>query len=224
MYSSIYSVTLCAYYCVRPDQYRPENVVTRSSITETWAATVLAPLEDEEAARAVSLALQSLAEVGRDPSRLRRYPPQLRIEKPTERDGTPRRFVRVQIGDRDKHLVYDISVDTDGRIAESAAVEGVYPPVTADELGEARRVAESDPRVRKLIGDESVQVHVFAPEHGPSRNRRVGIVYLRPGHAEGKEGAAPFGPVRLGQVEVDLDDERIVSFAGAVRPEPKRAR
>ena len=143
MYSSIQSVTLCAYYCVRPDQYRPENVVTRSSITEKWAATVLAPLEDEEAARAVSLALQSLAEVGRDPSRLRRYPPQLRIEKPTERNGTPRRFVRVQIGDRDKHLVYDISVDTDGRIAESAAVEGVYPPVTADELREARRVRPS---------------------------------------------------------------------------------
>ena len=193
--------------------------MTASELTERYAPSVLAPLDPQEAARAVESAVQRLVLSGARVDRLIAYSPQLQIEKPDERGAAPRRFVRVPIRDRDERQLRELTVDGDGQVVAERRSDVGYPPPTKDELERAKYLAESDERVRELIGEGEITVRVLSPAHS-DRNRHVGIEFLRINRQriDGNEKQVAVGLVR---VDIDLDEEIIISIVTAAPPDPK---
>ena len=187
-----------------------------SSLTDRWAASVLAPLGEREAQRAVEAAVHAVEDLGCNPSRLRVYPPQLRIDKPARRDGAPTRHLRVPVRDRDQRVLYEVVIDADGRVEDTQPV-AVYPPPTAEEVAEARHLAETEARVEDLVGQRPVQVRLFAPGHGSGESRTIGLEYL---DLPSTDVGGPNRPVAVARVVVNIDDNRVVAVT--VHPEPKR--
>lgn len=187
--------------------------MSESEFTERYAPSVLAPLGDDEGSRAVEIALERLVRSGGRRERLIAYSPQLQIEKPQERGGAPRRFVRVPIRDRDEKQLRELTVDMDAQqVVAERRLDGGYPPPTAEELETARRIAEADERVREAIGDVDVAVRVFSPAHEGDRSRRVGLEYFRLDAATAHDRSETQIPVGVLTVDVDLDEEVLLSI------------
>ena len=131
---------------IRPTAKRsPRAAPQFSTLTQKYAATILAPLRRGEAAAARKLAL---AAVVRDKTiraeRTRIYEPTLRIEKAKRRGGPPARIVWVRIRDRDRGLVHEISVAT-GEVIEHIVNEHANPPFSDEEREDARRAISCPP-------------------------------------------------------------------------------
>src|SRR5215212_5459629 len=107
-----------------PNKRAPEASVQ----TRKYAPTILAPMDREESAAATRLALDLVLRDGtvhRD--RVRIYGPSLRIEKPTQRNGPPRRLIWVGIRDREKGVVHSVSLEGE-KVTERLLDEAANPP------------------------------------------------------------------------------------------------
>ena len=198
--------------------------MSESELTERYAPSVLAPLGDDERSRAVEIALERLVQSGGRRERLIAYSAQLQIEKPQERDGAPRRFVRVPIRNRDERQLRELTVDMNAQqvVAERRFDTG-YPPPTGEELDTARRIAEGDERVREVIGDLEVAVRVLSTHHTGLQNRTVGLEFFRIDVERADDGAETQSPTSLLRVDVDLDQELLLSIITAATPDRNRS-
>lgn len=137
---------------------------------------VLAPLDEEEAERAMRSAEASLTE---RPRRYRLLGAQLAIEKPQGQSGLPDRLVEVFVADYDNHRSLRLVVGADGGVVGSEVL-GYEPPFSADEISEARRLAERDESLARLARREELVVSTFAPSTAPLGERHVGLRYALP--------------------------------------------
>jgi hypothetical protein len=134
--------------------------------TRQYAESVLAPLDSDEAAAAIRLALEV---VGIEPDRARVYPPTLRIEKPPDPDGAPTRAVWVRIRDRDRRLVHEVIVQ-DGRVVDHVENDTASPPFSDEEREEAIAVLSAEPGLGELLVEADIVIDWFSPGgHGPER-------------------------------------------------------
>jgi hypothetical protein len=137
--------------------------------TRAFAATVLAPLGDDESDAAARVALDAVVGHGSvRADRLTVYPPRVRVEKPPRRDEAPSRQVWVRVRDADRQVVHEITV-VDGVVVGHEVDEHGSPPFTDDERAAARRLLEGDSRFSGLLADTGVELEWFSPGHGPER-------------------------------------------------------
>lgn len=173
-----------------------------STLTQKYAATILAPLRRGEAAAAKKLAL---AAVVRDETiraeRTRIYEPMLRIEKPKRRGGPPARIVWVRVRDRDRGLVHEISVAT-GKIIEHVVNEHANPPFSDKEREDARHAISTDTVLGRLVKQKDVGIEWFSPgSHTAGRGRAIGARLVRLKNNRVIE--------TLADTEVNLDQEAV---------------
>lgn len=181
---------------------RPEM----SSLT-TRLAPVLGPLGKKEERRAIKAALDWLAVdlSGLEEARFRVLGAELRIDKAPRPRGVARRLVRVLIADYTNRRNVDVTVDAEGRVLKGLAFHGFQPAFHGEEIGEARDIAEHDPRVAGLVKRRGAFPLPFAPGHGTEPGpRAVGLHYLV---ATRGGGAVP-----LATVVVDLYEQAVASF------------
>lgn len=145
--------------------------------TRAFAATILAPLGSDEADAAARAALDAvIADESVRAERLTVYPPQIRVEKASRRDETPRRLVWVRVRDADRRVVHEFAI-VDGIVVSHDVNEHGSPPFTDDERVAARRLLADDRRYRDLLADDTIEIEWFNPGHG--RDRFLGARLVR---------------------------------------------
>jgi Cu2+-containing amine oxidase len=167
---------------------------------------VIGPLskrEERQAIKAVIDRLHADLEQGQTP-RFRVLGAELQIEKPPKRQAVPQRQIRVLVADYDKKQNLDIVVDRQGKILRMEPYRGFQPAFHAEEITEARTIADSDHRMARLAKQRGVCVSAFGPAQiVPQSSRLVGLrCALLP-----KSEAASF----LASVVVDLCAREIVA-------------
>lgn len=174
-----------------------------SSPTRSYAATVLAPLDHEEATQAIERALdQVLHDKATRRERLTIYGPFLRIEKPTERGGPPRRMVWVRVRDRDRGIVHEVFSES-GNIVENVRHGASNLAFSDQEQDEALRVLSADAQLGKLVVLKDVEIEWFnAGESGRARVMGARLVRVKDNRVVEEITAA----------EVDID-------TGVLRPD-----
>ena len=176
-----------------------------SDLTRTYKK-VLAPLGKTEERRALRAAVEWMtAQAGnaRD-LRYRVLGAELRIEKPRRREEVPPRWIQVLIADYTNRRNLRVTVDSEGGVVEGGELGGLQPAFHADEVREAREIAEGDRRVKRWAKTKGAFAGAFAPVADRENRRLVGLRYL----AAGKEDQSR----PLGTVVVDLYGREIVGF------------
>lgn len=168
--------------------------------------TIARPLTKTEERRAVTVAVTALGRTaaGDGDRRFRVLWAELRIDKPARPRVPPLRRIAVVIVDYDGQRNLEFLVDDRGRVVGERAL-GLSPAFAADEVREARAIAERDPRVARLIQTGASFDGVFTP--GGQGDRRPRLVGLR--YAVNKRGR-PFD--LRAAVVVDLSAQAIASF------------
>lgn len=174
-----------------------------SEQTKAYAAAVLAPLSEEEAAQAVQAALEALAAGHVAQDDLRVYAPRLRIDKPGARDEAPTRSVWVRVRERSRRAVHEVVV-RDGTVVQHEVSRGSSPPFSAEELGEAARLVAGESGLRELLDQAGTELEWFSPGHGD--DRVVGVRVVRVENHRVVED--------LGAAAVDLDAMTVVERGG----------
>jgi|SRR5215216_623530 len=167
---------------------------------------VLAPVGKAEERRALRAAVDWMtAQAGnaRD-LRYRVLGAELRIEKPRRREEVPPRWIQVLIADYTNRRNLQVTLDSEGSVVEGGELGGLQPAFHADEVGEAREIAERDPRVKRWARTKGSFAGAFAPDADRENRRLVGLRYL----AEEKEDQAR----PLGTVVVDLYGRELVDL------------
>jgi len=164
------------------------------------------PLTKAEERRAVKAAVTALGAraAGDSNRRFRVLWAELRIDKPARPGVPPLRRIAVVIVDYSGQRSLEFLVDDRGRVVGERSL-GLSPAFAADEVKEARAIAERDPRVVRLTQTGASFDGVFAPGgHGDQRPRLVGLRYAvnRRGRAFDLRAA----------VVVDLSGRTIASF------------
>lgn len=167
--------------------------------TRAFAATVLAPLGEEEAERAVLLARELVLGAGAGADRIRVFPPRVRVEKPARRDGAPRRLVWVRVRDAERRVVHEVAV-SQGEVVDHVVNEAGDPPLTLEEADLARSLLASDPRFGELLNDPTVEIEWFNPGHGAERLLGARLVRVE----------ANLVVEVLDQATADLDNNRLI--------------
>jgi hypothetical protein len=174
---------------------RPRNA-DASRLTRAYARTILKPLTRREAATATGLALQAiLREAGLRRDRVRIHGPFLRVEKPTSRDGAPRRVIWVRVRDRDKGVVHEMFFEA-GKLVEHKIDPHANPPFSDEEREEARGLILNDRALANLLSRKDVEIDWFNPG-GHGGGRVIGARILRVEHHQHVE--------HLTDAEVELD-------------------
>ena len=139
---------------------------------------VLAPLSKAEESRSIKSAVASLFPGRSNPkARFRVLGAELRIEKPPERDTVPRRLIQVFIADYGNGRNVGVTVDGKGKIVESLTLD-FQPNFHADEVYEARQIAERNERVRRLAKTRGAFTGTFAPHQAAENGHRmIGLHY-----------------------------------------------
>jgi hypothetical protein len=130
-----------------------------------------------------------------------------RVEKASE-DGNEdeRRLIEVGIYDYDRDVLVVPIVDLrTGSVVGIEERAGSQPPLTPEELEEARGIVSSDPQHERLGRDEGLQVAAFPVQFlrqdDPALGHRYFTLYF---WTPGDE------PERVGAVKVDLSTQRLV--------------
>jgi hypothetical protein len=149
---------------------RSKEATATSTITQTYARKILAPLGRAEAATAVNQALKTVLRDGTvKRERVRIYGPHLQIEKPRQRGGTPARMIWVRIRDRDRGVVHEVSVEA-GKVVKHVVDADANPPFSDEERDEAYRLISNDSKLGDLLASNDVGIEWLSPGgHGPGR-------------------------------------------------------
>ena len=181
-----------------------------ASKTNTSALTrrmtkVLAPLSKREQTAAVRAATATLLadSTKRADARHRLLSAELLIERPPTREALPKRRVTVRIADYGARQIMEFEVEN-GKVTK-AHPAAMQPAFTADEIAEARALAERDSRLTALIQNERAPfVGAFSPEKTPKRaGRPIMLRYLSV--RKGRPTAF------LAMVVVDLLSSKVIS-------------
>jgi len=166
-------------------------------------ARPLTRAEERRATQVAMTALMGTAE-GEGDRRLRVLWAELRIDKPARPRAVPSRRIAVVIVDYRGKRNVEVLVDTRGQVVGERSL-GLSPPFAADEVKEARAIAEGDPRVARVTQAGASFDGAFTPGgQGDHRPRLVGLRY-----AVGRRGR----PFELrAAVVVDLSGQAIASF------------
>jgi Cu2+-containing amine oxidase len=165
---------------------------------------VVKPLTAKEERNATIAAVKYL---GADLSqRYRVFPVELRIEKPAKPSAAPQRMVAVLVVDYENRRTIEVLVDAQAKAVGKTDLSGYQPAFLAEEIQQAREIAEQDERVAKAIRVRGV----FASAFGPHRDGDPGarLVGLRFAAEDRKRGAR-----LLGEAVVDLSAQKLMNFA-----------
>jgi hypothetical protein len=168
---------------------------------------VIAPLTRREEKAAAEAVFSQLQNGRRSPSR----PPrllgvELRIDKPARPGALPSRLYRVVIADYASRRVLDVAVDHRFRVIEETHYRGVQPAYTAEEIAEARDLAERDDRVARAIARRRFFVEAFSPPASDRRgSRAIGLRYVL--------SRRDRGIIELAEAVVDLHALAIIAIA-----------
>ncbi len=138
-------------------------------------ASVVAPLKTRESQAAVKAAQAHVAKELSDHFRI--LGAELRIDKPPDPAKKPRRIVSVLVADYGSRRNLEVLVDTRGGVVQVNDLRGPQPAYSAEEIAEARQIAEQDSRVRALARTKGLFVSDFGPERAADNARRVGLRY-----------------------------------------------
>jgi hypothetical protein len=168
--------------------------------------TIARPLTKAEERRAITAAVTAFGRTARGDGnrRFRVLWAELRVDKRARPKLLPPRRIAVVIVDYGGLRSLEFLVDNGGRVVGERTLS-LSPPFAADEVKEARAIAEHDPRVARLIQTGASFDGVFTP--GGQGERRPRLVGLR--YAVSKRGRA--FDLRAAVV-VDLSAQAIASF------------
>lgn len=166
-------------------------------------APALAPLSKAEERRAIKAAMEYfLSHRDYADDRFRVLGAELTIDKPRRRGAPPQRLVEVIIADYSARRNLGFVVNTDGKVLRGEPL-AYQPAFHADEMREARAIAEQDERVARIAKLKSVFVSAYSPEAKVKEGTRlVGLRYVP---SVGKQAFVP-----LASVAVNLNERRIV--------------
>jgi hypothetical protein len=136
---------------------------------------VLAPLGEEEEQQAILSAAASIADIS---DRYRILGAEVVIEKPSAPDVVPERLLAVFVADYANRRSVRVPVQPTGAAGE-IEVLAYEPALHPDEVDEARRIAEQDERLARLVREERQVVGVFSPVSEVGA-REVGLHYALP--------------------------------------------
>jgi hypothetical protein len=184
-----------------------------SELTRRLAKVVL-PLRQKEQLEAIKAAKAHIAKDLSDHYRV--LGAELRIDKPPDPKDTPLRMIGVMIIDYGNRRNYEVLVTGSGKVVRVVDLRGAQPPYTREEIEEARKIGEQDPRVARVAKRKGSFVSEFAPERAADNARRIGLRY-----AVVEKGRAS-GVVARGVV--DLSARKLVEFAETSVAEPNLGR
>ena len=171
---------------------------------------VIKPLTAKEEHTAVAAAVKYL---GQELSqRYQVFPAELRIEKPPKPRAVPKRTIAVLIFDYDNRRTTEVLLSALGKPLRRTDLTGFQPAFLANEISQAREIAERDERVAQAIRTRGV----FASAFGPDRNVELGarIVGLRYAAVDSRHTLR-----LLGEAIVDLSKQELVNFVDMQREE-----
>jgi hypothetical protein len=180
------------------------------SIATKALLKVIKPSTTKEERTAIASAVKYL---GRELSQRHKvFPAELRIEKPPRPNAPTKRSIAVLIVDYDNRRTTEVLVDAQGKAHRKIDLTGFQPAFLADEINEARRIAERDERVANAARVRGAFASAFGPHtYGERVARMVGLRYA----AVGKKGDVQL----LGEAVVDLSTQKLVSFEDTRREE-----
>jgi hypothetical protein len=120
---------------------------------------IIGPLSDQEQLAAHEAVRRHLAQRS---TRYRIVGPELLIDKPPSRGASSTRQIRALVIDYDNMANLQIVMQPGGDIVDAKRLDW-QPPFTAEEIDEARQIAESDERVARVARQEGVSVITFGP-------------------------------------------------------------
>jgi Cu2+-containing amine oxidase len=164
---------------------------------------VVKPLTAKEERNAATAAVKYLAaDLSR---RYRVFPVELRVEKPAKPGAASQRMVAVLVIDYPNRRTIEVLVDAQAKVVRKTDLSGYQPAFLAEEIQQAREIAERDKGVAAAIKVRGVFAAAFGPHgHGDPGTRLVGLRF-----AAGNERQ---GVRLLGEAVVDLSAEKLVSF------------
>ena len=163
---------------------------------------VIRPLTAKEERNAITAAVKYVAADLSE--RYRVFPVDLRIDKPRQ-GAAPQRTAAVLILDYEHRRTVEVLVDAHAKPVGKTDLSGYQPVFLAEEIQEARKIAEQDERVAKAIRGRGVFASAFGPHrYGEPGARLVGLRYAGP---VGKRDIRI-----LGEVVVDLSSLIVANF------------
>jgi hypothetical protein len=165
-------------------------------------APVIAPLKGKDERVAIQAAKAHVAKELSDHYRI--FGAELRIEKPPDARTPPRRAIGVLIVDYGNHRNFEVLVDASGKVVRLVDLKGAEPAYVAEEIIDARRIAEQEKRVARYAKMKRSFVSAFGPERTSDNARRLGLRYAvveRSGHSR-----------VLAHAVVDLSTATLVQF------------
>jgi hypothetical protein len=163
---------------------------------------LLRPLTATEQRNATAAAVKHLS--GELSQRYRVFPAELRIEKPPQPDAAPERTTAVVIVDYERRRTTEVLVGARARPVRQTDLTGFQPAYLADEIREARELAERDESVASAIRVRGLFVSAFGPPAYEERGARlIGLRYAA--------GDARQGVRLLSEVVVDLSRQELVT-------------
>jgi len=176
-------------------------------------ASVIVPLKKREQQAAIKVARDHLTHELSDHVRI--LGAELRIDKPAKPGAVPLRMISVIVIDYAKRRNVEVLVDGSGEVAKVNDLRGAQPAYTAEEVAEARDIAEQDDRAARFRKMKGMFVSEFGPERAADHARRIGLRYVA--MQKGR-------PVRIvAHAIVDMSARRLVDFEEtSVSQEPGR--
>lgn len=138
-------------------------------------ARVVVPLKTKEEQAAIKAAKAHLAAELSDHYRI--LGADLRINKPSDPGKTPQRTVGVLVLDYGHRRNLEVIVDAKGKVIHVVDLHGAQPAFAADEIEEARKIAEQDRGVARVAKMKGSFVSEFGPERASDHARRIGLRY-----------------------------------------------
>ena len=180
-----------------------EFMKSNMSVLTRKLRSVLRPLSRAEERRAIQAALQYYQSESSDASaRFRVLGAELRLDKPPKRGGIPPRLIQVLLVDYTHKRNLDFSVDAKGKVVRSGDL-GFQPAFHAEEVREARELADSDERLVRILKKRGAFVSAFAPGSATDKESRLlGLRYVVPS----KNGVA-----HLASAVINLSEGRLLS-------------
>ena len=134
----------------------------------------IAPLKDKEASAAGEAAIKHLA--AKLSKRHRIFGVELRVGKPAD-SAPPKRQIAVLVVDYTERRVIEV-LTADGSVVNVKDLRGFQPAFLAEEIEEARELAQSDERLARILENDNVFDSAFAPHRSPdNQSRAIGLRY-----------------------------------------------
>jgi len=181
-----------------------EFMKSNMSVLTRKLKSVLRPLSRAEERRAIQAALQYYQSETSDASeaRFRLLGAELRLDKPPKRGAIPPRLIQVLLVDYTHKRNLDFSVDAKGKVVRSGDL-GFQPAFHAEEVREARELADSDERLVRILKKRGAFVSAFAPGSATDKESRLlGLRYVVP---------SKNGVDHLASAVINLSEGRLLS-------------